>query len=106
MSEDYRILGGTPNVLFEDAVEFMQKRADIPCPACGHTKWDVTAAFDGNPKLSWGLTAVNVTTFYPVSGGSPVVTVECRKCAFLRMHHLGSISKWIEAGKPEFKDDE
>lgn len=106
MSEEYRLLDGGPNVVFEDAVEFMEQRADLPCPACGHTKWDVTAAFDGNTKLSWSLAAINVTTFNTVSPGIPVVSVECRKCAFMRLHSLRSISKWIKAGRPEFKPDE
>jgi len=104
MSEEYSIVGGGPNVLFEDAVAFMQQRADLPCSACGHANWDVTAAFDGNKKMSWSLTAINLTTFNSINAGSPVVAVECRRCAFIRLHSLASISKWVAEGRPEFVD--
>lgn len=106
MSEEYKIVGGGPNVLYEDAVAFMRQRTDLPCPSCGHAKWDVSAAFDGNNKMSWCLPAVNLTTFLTVNSGIPVVLVECRKCAFLRLHAFTSISKWVAAGRPEFVDDE
>gem|GEM_PF-2719485 len=110
MSDKKTILGGTPVVEFEDAVEFLQTRAPLPCPACGHGEWSVSAALktttDSGDRLALGIVGVNIHTGVTRTQGVPLVLASCKKCAFIRMHGLTEISQWLEAGKPAFANDE
>lgn len=110
MSEDNKILGDLPNVGFKDAAAFFSQRTDKPCPACGHSSWNITATLhskrEGWKEVSLGLPSVNLQTGESGTQAIPFVLALCKKCAFVRMHGLTEIARWIKDGKPEFKDDE
>jgi hypothetical protein len=108
MSDEKTMMGGTPIVTFKDAVEFFDKRAPhTVCPICRYHKWTILAPTDGKAGLiSFGLPGVKLSTGDLLMGGAPIMLVTCKKCAFMRAHAMTEISKWIEAGKPEFKEDE
>ena len=108
MSAENTILGGTPVVEFKDAVEFMSTRATKTCPACGHHKWSVAASTRAASDIGYtmGLVGIELATGEILTHGIPLILATCKKCGYIRTHSLEFISKWIAAGKPEFKEDE
>lgn len=103
MSDETTILGGTPMVDFEEASEFLRKRAPNPCPACGTNHWGI----QGNVQtphgpVTSGLAGIRISNGALLTQGLPVIMVTCHKCAFIRLHGLVEISKWIEAGRPDY----
>jgi hypothetical protein len=107
MSNDDKILGGTPVVDADDAIEFFTQRGSNPCPNCGHKQWNITRLVQGKEsKIAPGLVGTQISNGATLTQGLPVVITTCKKCAYLRMHDFVTISKWIAEGKPEFKEDE
>lgn len=107
MSEEVTILGGSPAVTFEDAVEFLSQRANNACSACGHNSWHVTApVFAGSSSAAMGLSGVNLKTGETVARGVPTIFCTCKKCAHIRLHGIYEISRWVKDGKPEFIENE
>jgi hypothetical protein len=106
MSEEKSSAGSNPIVSFDDAVDFLSKRTDRPCPACGHYSWNVSAGSEVEGDIvvaSFALAnQANGSIFFK---GLPLVVATCKKCAFMRVHNLRSISRWIKEGKPEFVDE-
>jgi predicted nucleic-acid-binding Zn-ribbon protein len=110
MDKDLKILGGHPMVVLDDAIEYISQRAGKDCPACGYSKWTVYASGESRKtpgvRYAVGLVGVDLATGSTLPNGVPFITVTCKKCSFARLHNLERISKWIEAGKPEFAEDE
>ena len=90
----------------DDAIEFFKKRASNPCPACGHSDWNVFVNHAPNhPEVGIGLLNVNVSGAGIHMQGHPVILVTCMKCGFLRLHNLRFVAAWRAEGKPEFKQN-
>jgi hypothetical protein len=110
MSEKLTMLGGTPIVRLNDAIDFFAQRTGQPCPACGHTKWGVIATSpattNSEVEISLGILGMDIGTGKTSPAGLPLVVATCKKCAYLRMHGMVEISKWIAAGKPDFKEED
>jgi hypothetical protein len=107
MSEEKKILGDLPNVEFQDAVDFFASRKTRECPICGHNQWSVFTSIDAaSGPTGTGLASIDLTTMAPMNFSRAAVTAICTKCAFLRLHGLVEIAKWVKAGKPEFVADE
>lgn len=105
MSENNTLPDGTPIVSFEDAVEFLEKRATLPCSSCGHHEWSVFTSQEA--KSSWGamgIVGLQLNTGNILSKAIPVIVATCKKCAYLKLHNFTDISKWAAGGKPEFED--
>jgi hypothetical protein len=97
----------TPIASYEDVTEFLTVRATFPCPACGNSDWSVYTSNEATGFTAGvGLVALNLETAGTIYQGMPAVMVTCRKCFFIRMHHLGYISKWAAGGKPDFVENE
>ena len=106
MSDDDKIPGGSPIPQFDDIVEFLSKRATKPCPSCGYNKWSLSEHGRGSAGMvGSGLAGIKLTTGETLLHGVPMILTTCSRCAFVRMHGLFEISKWIQAGKPEFRDE-
>lgn len=93
----------TPEVSFNDAVEFLTKRTPNSCPACGFNSWSVSAPVqNGSAHITAGLVWANESDGNIYMKGTPLVTATCEKCAYVRIHNLKFIAKWVADGKPEF----
>jgi hypothetical protein len=109
MNEDNTLLGGTPFISYDDAVEFLSKRTNGSCSACGHNSWQITvpvATEDEKSGVSIGLGFVNTRTGNSIQRGYPTVAAVCKKCAHIRLHGVFEISRWKASGKPEFNENE
>lgn len=94
-----------PTVSYEDAVQFLLKRAPNACPACGYEKWAVSAPnLNGDAHIAQGFAWVNEDNGNIYMKGTPLLTATCRKCAFMKVHNLKVIAKWVKDGKPEFAE--
>lgn len=107
---DNSLIGGIPLVTVDDAIEFFSERTPQPCPACGAMKWGVyttaPAAGDPNTSVVLNLIGAEVPTGHGHNSGMPLVLVTCKKCAFIRMHAMVQIARWIEEGKPDYTDED
>ena len=101
-------LSGNKNELVsaDDAVEFFEKRAINPCPTCGFNKWHVVSPLieEGDQVLS--LPGIAKSTGKSIGKAMPLIAAVCNKCAYVRVHAHYSVLEWVNAGKPEFTDDE
>ena len=105
MSENKTTENAVPQVTFQDAVEFLSKRAPNACPACGHNSWSVSAPRKaGERTVANGLAIVDASNGNIYMQGTPLVTATCKKCGYMRNHGLHVISQWVADGKPEFAE--
>jgi hypothetical protein len=106
MSDSKKLPDGTPIASYDDAVEFLQKRAPLPCPACGTNDWTLFTWHEVNESTTaFGLVGLQLETGNIYAKASPLLLVTCKKCSYVRMHRFGDISKWAADGKPEFVEE-
>lgn len=108
MSDKTTMLGGTPIVKMNDAIDYLLQRTDQPCPACGYTKWDVVAASkqneDSDIEVGLSIGGVDASSGRAHNSGLPVVAAICKKCSFVRLHAALGISRWMANDRPQFKE--
>jgi len=107
MSEKFSFQNGTPVAAYEDIVDFFRKRTTSVCPVCGFSGWNILATNQVNDtNVAMGIVMLDVETGVPLAQAASYVLAHCKKCAFMRMHHLLTISNWVKEGKPDFVEDE
>lgn len=107
MSDKNVLSDGNRIATYDEVVEFLRARSDKPCPSCGYTKWSVfTTQEREDSHLGFGLVGLQLHTASILTQGAPLVLTTCRKCAYVKMHSLIEISKWVANGMQEFVDEE
>jgi hypothetical protein len=105
MNEYNNLPDGTPIASFEDVIDFLEKRATLPCSACGHWDWSVFSSREVKGiQGGMGVVGMQLHSGATFAKGVPVVITTCKKCFYMRMHNFDDISKWVTSGKPEFPD--
>lgn len=100
MSGPDKLPDGTLIVSFEEAAEFLGKRAGNACPACGKSKWSIFTRVDRDDlPIGLGLVGVNLKDNGIMISGVPLLIATCDNCAYMRIHNLQIISKLVNDGK-------
>ncbi|MYA05531.1 MAG: hypothetical protein F4Y37_13125 [Caldilineaceae bacterium SB0664_bin_22] len=66
---------------FEKARTWLDENAYIPCPVCGHPKWQMSTHVVA--IIASADTIVNTTDYYPA------VLLICTECGYCRLHNTG-----------------
>lgn len=96
-------------VSFDDAVRFFEhKKVNVICPSCNEKKWEVNAKLaDTKPPQYFCLALGDSEGGVYLGANTPVITLSCNNCGFIKLHSVRPILNWLNEKKDdEIKQDE